>query len=122
MDKLDIHNSINFVFATSVAYRRGAYENICYSIAKSGIVGLTRSLAKRLGSRGVVNAICPGVILTKMPGEYINRHKDRLLQNIPMKRFGMPIEVAKLIKFLASNECSYITGQIINIDGGSVNS
>jgi 3-oxoacyl-[acyl-carrier protein] reductase len=122
MENLDLSRLVHFVFTTSIAYRRGAYENIAYSISKAGIVGLTRSLAKRIGARGVVNAIAPGIIDTKMPGEYISRHKDRLLTQIPMHRFGEVDEVANLISFLMSDKCTYITGQVINIDGGSFNS
>jgi len=122
MEKLSTSNNIHFVFTTSIAYRRGAYENIAYSSAKAGVVGLTRSLAKRIGAKGVVNAIAPGIIETKMPGEYISRHKDRLITQIPMHRFGNVLEVANLIDFLMSEKCTYITGQVINIDGGSINS
>lgn len=122
MENLDSSRLVHFVFTTSIAYRRGAYENIAYSISKAGIVGLTRSLAKRIGSRGVVNAIAPGIIETKMPGEYISRHKDRLLAQIPMHRFGEVEEAANLIAFLMSDKCTYVTGQVINIDGGSFNS
>lgn len=122
MKNLDESNYINFVFTTSLSYRRGSYESVAYSIAKAGIVGLTRSIAKRIGQRGSVNAIAPGIIVTDMSREYLSRHKERLIAQIPQKRFGEPEEVGKLIKFLISRECSYITGQVINIDGGSWNS
>ncbi len=122
LNNIDESQQINIVYMSSVAYRRGAYENVAYSVAKSGLVGLTRSVAKRVGIRGVVNAVAPSVILTSMPAEYLTRHQERLLSQIPMKRFGKPIEVAMLVKFLMSTDCTYVTGQVINIDGGSVNS
>jgi NAD(P)-dependent dehydrogenase (short-subunit alcohol dehydrogenase family) len=112
----------SFVFASSVSYRRGSYESMAYSIAKAGLVGLTRSLAKRIGEKGSVNAIAPGIIETEMSKDYLNRHKERLIKQIPQKRFGQPKEVASLIRFLTSSNSSYITGQVINIDGGSCNS
>lgn len=95
---------------------------MAYAIAKGGIVGLTRSLAKRMGERGVVNAVAPGIIETRMPADFIARHRERLVGEIPLRRFGQPREVAHLIAFLMSETCSYITGQVINIDGGMVNS
>ncbi len=135
MKKLPKTGQVNFLYFSGIAYRRGAYENIAYSIAKAGIVGLVRSVAKRLGARGVVNALCPGVVMTepltesathnnvsKMMNEYLERHGDRVLSQIPMKRFGKPEEVAEAALYFCSEKCSYITGQVINIDGGIINS
>lgn len=122
MEHLDDTQQVRMVFTTSLAFRRGAPENVAYAVAKGGIVGLTRSLAKRLGSRGLVNAVSPGIIETRMPAEFISRHRDRLIGEIPLRRFGHPDEVAQVIAFLMSRACTYLTGQVINIDGGMVNS
>ena len=120
--RLDDRQPVHIVFTSSLAFRRGAPENVAYAISKGGIVGLTRSLAKRLGPRGVVNAVAPGIIETRMPAEFISRHRERLMGEIPLRRFGHPSEVAQVIAFLMSEACSYVTGQVINIDGGMVNS
>jgi NAD(P)-dependent dehydrogenase (short-subunit alcohol dehydrogenase family) len=122
LNNLDVNNAIHIVYFSSIAYRRGAFETVAYSIAKAGIVGLTRSIAKRIGTRGVVNALAPGVVPTSMTGDYIQRHSTRWLSQIPMKRFGTPVEVANLVYFLMSEQCTYMTGQVLNIDGGAINS
>lgn len=120
--RLDERQPVHMVFTSSLAFRRGAPENVAYAISKGGVVGLTRSLAKRLGPRGVINAVAPGIIETRMPAEFISRHRERLIGEIPLRRFGHPREVAQVIAFLMSEACSYVTGQVINIDGGMVNS
>lgn len=87
-----------------------------YSASKAGVVGLTKSVAKELASRGVCcNAIAPGFIATEMTEALEN---DALKEAIPMKRFGEAEEVAKLALFLASEQSDYITGEVIRIDGG----
>ena len=113
---------IRMVFTSSIAYRRGSFDSLIYSIAKAGVVGLTRSMAKRVGSEGLVNAISPGVIDTPMAKDYILNNLNTLEKQIPHKRVGTPVDVANLIYFLVSDECTYITGQTINIDGGMINS
>ena len=90
-----------------------------YSAAKAGLIGLTKTLAKELGSRGItVNAIAPGFIETDMTGVLSDDIKKNMLATIPLKRFGKAEEVAEVAVFLAKNR--YITGQVINIDGGMV--
>lgn len=106
------------IFASSVAYRRGAGEHVAYSAAKAGLVGLTRALARRLRRKATVNAVAPGIIMTNMSVPLIIDGKDRLLSEIPLGRFGSPEEVAPLIRFLLGWEAGYITGQTINVDGG----
>lgn len=92
-----------------------------YAASKAGIIGFTKSLAKELASRNIlVNAIAPGFIETKMTDVLSEKVKDEILNQIPLKRMGNAKEVANVVKFLASDESSYITGQVINIDGGMV--
>lgn len=87
-----------------------------YSAAKAGLIGATRSLAQELAKRSItVNAVAPGLIDTDMLG---NAPVDELKKMIPMRRLGRPDEVASLVRFLASDEAAYITGQVITISGG----
>lgn len=90
-----------------------------YSASKAGIIGFTKSLAKEVGSRGIlVNAVAPGFIETQMTDVLKDDIKDEIAKSIPLKRMGTPEDVANVVKFLASDGSSYITGQVINIDGG----
>lgn len=92
-----------------------------YSASKAGIVGFTKSMAKELASRNInVNAIAPGFIATDMTSVLSDTVKENINAQIPLKRMGLPREVANLIYFLASEESDYITGQVINVDGGMV--
>ena len=92
-----------------------------YSASKAGIIGFTKSLAKEVGSRNIlVNAVAPGFIQTDMTNILKDEIKQELIKNIPLKRFGNATDVANVVKFLASEESSYITGQVINVDGGMV--
>ncbi|GAQ26296.1 MULTISPECIES: 3-oxoacyl-[acyl-carrier-protein] reductase [Tepidanaerobacter] len=89
-----------------------------YAAAKAGIIGFTKSLAKELGSRDItVNAIAPGFIRTDMTLSLLQKDSD-ISKNIPLKRLGNPEDVAKTAAFLASEDASYITGQVIAVDGG----
>ena len=90
-----------------------------YAASKAGIIGLTKSVAKELASRGVsVNAIAPGFIKTEMTAKLSEDVQKRMLSSIPLGRFGEPKDVADLALFLSSENSSYITGQVIQIDGG----
>lgn len=90
-----------------------------YAASKAGIIGFTKSLAKELGGRNIlVNAIAPGYIQTSMTEVLKDEIKDEIAKNIPLKRLGEPKDVAKLVKFLAGDDSSYITGQVIHVDGG----
>lgn len=90
-----------------------------YSASKAGIIGFTKSLAKEVASRNItVNAVAPGFIETQMTDVLKEDIKEEIAKKIPLKRMGTPQDVANVVKFLASNESSYITGQVINIDGG----
>ena len=90
-----------------------------YSASKAGVIGFTKSVAKELASRGVtVNAVAPGFIETDMTAVLPEKAKEALIQQIPMGRIGKPEDVAAAIKFLASDDASYITGQVIHVNGG----
>ena len=90
-----------------------------YSASKAGLIGLTKSLAKEIGSRGIrVNAIAPGFILTDMTSELSEEVRKQWAQQIPLRRAGAPEDVANVALFLASDLSSYVTGQIVSVCGG----
>lgn len=90
-----------------------------YSASKAGIIGFTKSLAKEIASRNIfVNAVAPGFIETNMTDVLKDDVKQEIAKNIPLKRMGTAQDVANVVKFLASDDSSYITGQVINVDGG----
>jgi len=99
----------------------GNAGQVNYSAAKAGIIGMTKSTAKELASRGItVNAIAPGYIVTDMTEVLPEKVKKNMESIIPLKRLGRPADVANLAAFLASDDAAYITGQVINVDGGMV--
>jgi 3-oxoacyl-[acyl-carrier protein] reductase len=90
-----------------------------YVASKGGVEALTRALAVELALKGItVNAVAPGAIETDMSKDAINKYKDKLLPNIPLRRIGTPGDVAGVVSFLASDEASYITGEVIRVTGG----
>lgn len=117
----DTRGPARIVFASSVAFRRGSPGHAAYGAAKGGIVGLTRSLSRRFAPGVLVNAVAPGVILTRMTDSIIAERGEAYQRDIPLQRFGQPSEVASVIRFLCSADASYITGQTITIDGGLTN-
>ena len=99
----------------------GNAGQVNYAASKAGVIGMTKSLAKELGSRGIqVNAVAPGYINTAMTQGLNEKVKDEMLKVIPLKKFGEPEDVAKVVGFLASEDADYVTGQVIHVDGGMV--
>lgn len=92
-----------------------------YSAAKAGVIGFTKTVAREFASRGItVNAIAPGFIETDMTKDLSDDVKNSMLSSIPLSRIGSPEDVANAVAFLASDSASYITGQVLNVDGGMV--
>ena len=109
---------VNLASVVGVAGNAGQTN---YSASKAGVIGFTKSLAKEVASRNIlVNAIAPGFIETDMTKVLSDNVKEAILNQIPLKRMGEAKEVAKLVKFLVSDDSKYITGQVINVDGGMV--
>jgi 3-oxoacyl-[acyl-carrier protein] reductase len=101
---------------SSLSGLKGMQGQVNYSAAKAALIGATKALALETASRGVtVNAVAPGFIDTDMTKEL---PQDELKQQVPMKRFGRPEEVAALVRFLLSDDAAYITGEVISINGG----
>ena len=117
----DPRDQARIVLTSSVAYRRGSADYPPYAAAKGGVVGLTRSLSRRLAPGVLVNAIAPGLIDTTMAAPVIARRGDTYARDIPLGRVAHPAEVASVIRFLCSRDASYVTGQTITIDGGLTN-
>jgi 3-oxoacyl-[acyl-carrier protein] reductase len=109
------------VTLSSISGVHGNPTQTNYSAAKSGIIGFTRALAKEVGRFGIrANAVAPGLIQTDMIDEMAPAKRTRLLRAIPLGRFGRADEVADLVSFLASERATYITGSVLEIDGGMV--
>src|SRR5262249_16850789 len=104
---------------TSIIGRTGNEGQVLYGASKAAVIGATKSAARELAPLGIrVNAVAPGVIETRMIADIPAAKMDTLRSSIKMGRLGKPEEVAKVICMLSSNYCSYVTGQVIGVDGG----
>lgn len=104
---------------SSIVGIHGNPGQVNYSATKAGVIGMTKSLAKEIGSRGItVNAVAPGFIKTEMTEQLPEKIKESAVDQIPLRRFGEVRDVAETVAFLASDRASYITGQVICVDGG----
>lgn len=104
---------------TSVVGQVGNAGQSAYAASKAGIIGFTKAMARELASRGItVNAVAPGFIDTEMTAQLPEKARDDFLRSIPLARFGTSQDVAEAVSFLAGPGASYITGQVINVNGG----
>jgi 3-oxoacyl-[acyl-carrier protein] reductase len=104
---------------SSVVGEMGNPGQANYVASKAGLIGLTKSIAQEMGSRNItVNAVAPGFVETDMTQGLSKELKDKMLANIPLKRMGRPEDVAAAVRFLASDEASYITGHVLDVNGG----
>lgn len=110
---------VSVINMSSVVGLMGNASQISYAASKAGLIGFTKSYAKELASRNIrCNAICPGFIQTEMTDALEEKAKESYLSQIPLKRWGQSKEVANLVLFLLSESSSYVTGEVIKIDGG----
>lgn len=104
---------------SSVVGEMGNAGQANYSASKAGLLGLTKTLAQEMGSRGItVNAVAPGFIETDMTGVLPADVKEKMLSGIPLRRIGSPEDVAAAVRFLGSDEAAYITGHVLDVNGG----
>ena len=104
---------------SSVVGLTGNVGQVNYAASKAGVIGMTKSAARELSSRGItVNAVAPGFIETDMTDNLSEKIKEATIANIPLKRYGIASEVASAVSFLASEASNYITGQVLQVDGG----
>ena len=133
--RVNLKGTFNFskaVLRTMVAARSGRIVNVAsvaglmgnagqtnYAASKAGVIALARSLAREVGARGItVNAVAPGFIATAMTDGLPEEVKAAYLEIIPLKKFGLPKDVSNAVKFLLSEDASYITGQVVSVNGG----
>ena len=107
------------VNVASIAGKEGNPNAVPYSASKAGVIGLTKAIAKEVATSGVlVNCVTPAVIQTPLLGQVSNEHLQYMVSKIPMNRVGQPDEVAALISWLCSDDCSFSTGAVFDISGG----
>jgi 3-oxoacyl-[acyl-carrier protein] reductase len=133
--RVNLKGTFNFskaVLRTMIAARYGRIVNIAsvaglmgnagqtnYAASKAGVIALARSLAREVGARGItVNAVAPGFIETAMTAKLPDEVKAAYLEIIPLKKFGLPKDVSSAVRFLLSDDASYITGQVVSVNGG----
>lgn len=107
------------VNVSSIVGMRGNWGQTNYSASKAGIIGFTKSLARELGSRGVrANVVAPGYVKTRLTDELPEEAREAMLGNTPLGRLGDPEDIAGAVRFLCSDEASFITGEVLLVDGG----
>lgn len=119
LDHLEQSSHPRIINITSIVGQMGNVGQANYAASKAGIIGFTKSLAKELARKNInVNAIAPGFIETDMLSGVPDKIRERILEQIPKRRFGRPDEVARSVVFLASDNADYITGHVLNVNGG----
>jgi 3-oxoacyl-[acyl-carrier protein] reductase len=119
IDKILESQNGRIINITSIVGQMGNVGQVNYAASKAGIIGMTKALAKEMARNHItVNAIAPGFIETDMVKGIPDKVRDRILAQVPLGRFGRPDEVAKAVVYLASDDASYITGHVLNINGG----
>jgi len=109
----------SIVNVSSIVGLHGNWGQTNYAASKAGIIGFTKSLARELGSRGVrANVVAPGYVQTRLTEVIPDEAKDLMLKNTPLGRFGEPPDVARAVRFLCSDDASFITGEVLLVDGG----
>jgi len=109
----------NIVIITSLIGLIGNAGQCNYAASKAGLIAMTKSMAKEFASRNIrVNAVAPGFIVSKMTDALPEELKKQMLASIPAGRLGVPADVAKSVVFLASDDASYVTGQVLSVNGG----
>jgi len=107
------------VLISSVVALSGAAGQANYAASKAGLIGFARSLAREIGSRSItVNVVAPGFIETDMTAKLSDERRGDVLAQVPLKRFGLPDEVAGVVRWLASQDAGYVTGSVVPVDGG----
>jgi 3-oxoacyl-[acyl-carrier protein] reductase len=107
------------VLVSSVVGMTGSAGQVNYAASKSGLVGMARSLARELGSRGITcNVVAPGFVATDMTAALDQERRDAIVGQVPLARYAEPDEVAGVVRFLASEDAAYITGALVPVDGG----
>ena len=121
VSKIIVKKNSSIINISSIVGKSGNSGQVLYSSSKSGLLGFTLSAAKELASKGIrVNAIAPGLIKTKMIKNIPHKMYSEILSSIKMNRIGKPIDVANVALFLSSDLSTYVTGQIIGVDGGMI--